>query len=89
MEFTLGIGFTTIENVRVAPEQELDIGVTVNTLNNGIFERELVVNANMFPVPERGAKPIKLELCVQLYVVFATREPVKIMSLVSVPLHLT
>jgi hypothetical protein len=87
--FTLGTGFTKIENVRVAPEQEFDIGVTVNTLNNGIFEEEVVVNANMFPVPERGAKPIKLELCVQLYVVLATREPVNIISLVSVPVHLT
>ena len=85
----VGIGFTKIEKVRVAPEQEFDIGVTVYKLNKGIFEEELVVNANMFPVPERGAKPIKFELCVQLYVVFATREPVKIMSLVSVPLHLT
>jgi len=65
------------------------MGVTEKTLITGTFERELAVNANIFPVPERGAKPIKFELCVQLYVVFATREPVKIMSLVSVPLHLT
>ena len=88
MEFTLGTGFTKIEKVRVTPEQEFDMGVTENTLITGTFERELAVNAKMFPVPERGAKPIKLELCVQLYVVLATREPVNIMSLVSAPVHL-
>jgi hypothetical protein len=66
MAFTLGTGFTKIENVRVTPEQEFDRGVTVNTLITGTFDRELAVNANIFPVPDRGTKPIKLELCVQL-----------------------
>ena len=89
MEFTLGTGLTKIEKVRGVPEQEFDMGVTVNTLINGTFEVELVVNAKMFPVPERGAKPIKLELCVQLYTVLATLDPVKRMLVVITPLHLT
>ena len=90
MEFTLGTGFTKIENVRVAPEQEFDIGVTVNTLTIGKFVPPvLVVNARISPAPVRAANPIRLLLCDQLYTVFATLEPVKRMLFVITPLHLT
>ena len=90
MEFTLGTGFTKIENVRVAPEQEFDIGVTVNTLTMGTFELAvLVVNASISPAPVRADNPIRLLLCVQLNTVFATLDPVKRILLVNIPLHLT
>ena len=88
--FTEGIGFTVIENVLLAPVQEFDIGVTVNTLIIGTFEPPVfVVNARIFEFPVRDDNPIRLLLCVQLYTVFATREPLKTMLFVRVPLHIT
>jgi hypothetical protein len=88
--FTLGTGFTKIEKVRVTPEQEFDIGVTVNTLTIGTLEPPvLVVNARISPVPVIPGKPIRLLLCVQVNTVFATLDPVKRISLVTIPLHLT
>ena len=88
--FTEGIGFTKIENVLLAPEQAFEKGVTVNTLIIGTFEPPvLVVNARISPLPERDDNPIRLLLCVQLYTVFATREPLKTMLFVRVPLQLT
>jgi hypothetical protein len=90
MEFTLGTGFTKIENVRVTPEQEFDMGVTVNTLTMGTLEPPvLVVNARISPVPVIAGKPIRLLLCVQVNTVFATLDPVKRISLVTIPLHFT
>ena len=84
-----GMGFTKIEKVLLTPSQVFDIGVTVKILIIGIFELlVLVVNAGMSLVPVNAANPIRLLLCVQLKTVF-TGEPVKIMSLVRVPLHLT
>jgi hypothetical protein len=88
--FTLGTGLTKIEKVRVTPEQEFDIGVTVNTLTIGTLEPPvLVVNARISPVPVIPGKPIRLLLCVQVNTVFATLDPVKRISLVTIPLHLT
>jgi hypothetical protein len=84
-----GMGFTKIEKVLLTPSQVFDIGVTVKILTIGTFELPvLVVNAGMSLVPVNAANPIRLLLCVQLKTVF-TGEPVKIMSLVRVPLHLT
>jgi hypothetical protein len=90
LEFTLGTGFTKIEKVRGVPEQEFDIGVTVNTLIIGTFELAvLVVNASISPAPVRAGNPIRLLLCVQLYTVLATLDPVNRILLVIIPLHLT
>ena len=87
---TLGTGFTKIEKVRGVPEQEFDIGVTVNTLTIGRFEPPvLVVNDKILPVPDKLGNPIKLLFCVQLYTVLATLDPVKRILLVITPLHLT
>ena len=88
--FTLGTGFTKIENVRVAPEQEFDMGVTVNKLIMGTLEPPVfVVNDRISPVPDKPGNPIRLLFCVQLYTVLATLDPVKRISLVITPLHLT
>ena len=84
-----GMGFTKIEKVLLTPSQVFDIGVTVKILIIGTFELPVLVeNAGMSLVPVNAANPIRLLLCVQLKTVF-TGEPVKIMSLVRVPLHLT
>ena len=82
------MGFTKIEKVLLTPSQVLDIGVTVKILTIGTFELPvLVVNAEMSLVPENPDKPIRLLLCVHLKTVFIG-EPLKIMSVVLVPLHI-
>ena len=86
----VGIGFTKIEKVRAVPEQEFDIGVTVNKLMIGTLDPPVfVVNASILPVPVRAGNPIRLLLCVQLNTVFATLDPVNKILLVITPLHLT
>ena len=86
----VGIGFTKIEKVRVAPEQEFDMGVTVNTLKMGTLDPPVfVVNDRISPVPDKPGNPIMLLFCVQLYTVLATLDPVKRILLVITPLHLT
>ena len=84
-----GVGFTVMLKVLIGPLHPFEKGETVNTLTMGTLEPPvLVVNAGMSLVPVNAANPIRLLLCVQLKTVF-TGEPVKIMSLVRVPLHLT
>ena len=84
-----GVGFTVMLKVLIEPLHPFEKGETVNTLTMGTLEPPvLVVNAGMSLVPVNAANPIRLLLCVQLKTVF-TGEPVKIMSLVRVPLHLT
>ena len=53
-----------------------------------MLELLIVVKEEMFPIPELGS-PIDELLLVQVYSVFAKVEPLKIMSFVRVPLHLT
>jgi hypothetical protein len=47
----VGNGLTVIENIIGIPEQELEIGVTVNTEVTGTFPIFWPVNAGIFPVP--------------------------------------
>ena len=69
------------------PAQALLIGVTKICAEIGMFVLLIVVKEVMFPIPEFGS-PIAELLFVQVYSVFATGEPTKIMSFVRVPLHL-
>jgi hypothetical protein len=65
--FTLGTGFTKIEKVRGVPEQEFDIGVTVNKLMIGTLDPPVfVVKDKISPVPDKPDNPIILLFCVQL-----------------------
>jgi hypothetical protein len=63
---TVGIGLTKMENERDVPEQLLDIGVTVITLTTGTKKLLFVVNAIIFPVPERAVRPVAILVLVQL-----------------------
>ena len=84
-----GVGFTVMLKVLIGPLHPFEKGETVNTLTMGTLEPPVLVeNAGMSLVPVNAANPIRLLLCVQLKTVF-TGEPLKIMSLVRVPLHLT
>ena len=91
MEFgvTIGIGFTNIENEREVPKQLFDIGVTVITLTTGTKKLLLVVNAVIFPVPETAVRPVATLVLVQLKIVFATGDPLKITLFVNDPLQRT
>ena len=88
---TVGVGFTVIVKdigvpVQVCPAKLKD-GVTVIVAVIGAFVVFVAVNTGIFPVPE-APRLILVLLLVQEKVVPET-EPVKLMTSVSVPLHLT
>ena len=84
------VGFTVMLKVLIGPLHPFEKGVTVNILTMGTLEPPvLVVKARISPAPVRADNPIRLLLCVQLNTVFATLDPVKRISLVNIPLHLT
>jgi len=84
----IGIGKTVMLNDIGFPAQELVNGVTVIIPAIGAFDGFVAVNARMFPVPVEEAKPMEGLLFVQVYSVFTTREPLKTMLFVRVPLQI-
>jgi len=69
--------------------QVFDIAVTVKKLTMGTLEGVVEVNAGMLPVPEVDANPMAGLLIVQLYIVLATFEPLKIIEEIWTPLQTT
>jgi hypothetical protein len=84
--FIVGVGFTLMVNVWLAPVQPFAAGVTVTVAVCSADALLLVpVKAGMLPVPD-VAKPTVALLFVQLYTVPATL-PVKLVAATVVALH--
>jgi hypothetical protein len=69
------------------PLHELEIGVTVSIAVTGTVELLLLVNAAMDPLPVKEARPTAGFVFVQLYKVFATADPLKLIPEICVPLQ--
>jgi hypothetical protein len=69
------------------PAQLLDIGVTVKIAVTGTDELLLLVNDAIDPIPVVDASPTAGFVFVQLYTVFATPEPLKLIAAVGTPLQ--
>jgi hypothetical protein len=78
-ESNIGIGLITILKLMVFPLQLLDIGVTVKIVDIGTERLLEGVKDGILPIPVAGS-PIEGLLLFQLYCVFATNEPVKIIG---------
>ena len=83
---TEGVGWAVMVKVRAVPEQPFAVGVTVIVATIGLPVTFVAVKAAIFPVP-LAPKPILGVLFVQLYVVPATLEPLKVTAVVLTPLH--
>jgi hypothetical protein len=70
------------------PAQLLDMGVTIKRAVTGTVELLLLVNAAMDPLPVEEARPIAGFEFVQLYIVLAIPDPLKLMAVVGVPLQI-
>jgi hypothetical protein len=81
---TTGFGFTVMVNVIGVPLQPLATGVTVIVATMGAFVLFVGLKDAIFPVPLSG-KPMLLLLFVQLYIVFGTVDPEKLMGDVAAP----
>jgi len=73
-------------NVIGVPVHPLAIGVTVMVETTGVFPVFEAMNDGIFPTP-LSARPMDELLFVQLYVVFGTVEPEKLMAVVEAPAH--
>ncbi len=70
------------------PAQLLDMGVTIKRAVTGTLELLLLVKAAMDPLPVEEARPIAGLEFVQLYIVLAIPDPLKLMAVVGVPLQI-
>jgi hypothetical protein len=86
LEFTVGLGFTVMLKLFVAPVQPLAVGVTTIVAVTGVTPVFVAVKELIFPVP-LAARPMVVLLFVHVYTVPVTL-PLKFTALVAVPLHL-
>jgi hypothetical protein len=85
--FTVTNGFTVILNITGVPEQEFEMGITVNLPVIGILLILADTNEIGVPIPE-ALHPMPTLSFDQLKLVFATEDPIKAM-LLATPAQIT